>query len=64
MHGDSPWLDGKYTVFGKVVYGLDVIDKIASVETDNRDRPIENVEMDVDILEINQKIIYLHKNLN
>jgi len=55
MHGDSPWLDGKYTVFGKVVYGLDVIDKIASVETDNRDRPIENVEMDVDIWRLTKK---------
>lgn len=32
MHGDSPHLDGQYTVFGKVVEGLDVLDAIASIE--------------------------------
>ncbi|MFQ5444208.1 MAG: peptidylprolyl isomerase, partial [Nitrospinales bacterium] len=34
---DSPFLDGKYTVFGRVVSGMDVADKIVAVERDNRD---------------------------
>ncbi len=41
--GGTPALDGSYTVFGKVIEGLDVIDKIAAVPTDARDRPVENV---------------------
>lgn len=38
-------LDGQYTVFGQVVEGLEVIDKIASVDTDPYDRPINNVRI-------------------
>lgn len=38
-------LDGQYTVFGQTVSGLDVIDKIASVETDERDRPLSPVKI-------------------
>jgi peptidyl-prolyl cis-trans isomerase B (cyclophilin B) len=41
--GGSPWLDGSYTVFGEVVEGLDIIDKIAGVKTAPGDRPEENV---------------------
>jgi cyclophilin family peptidyl-prolyl cis-trans isomerase len=41
--GGSPWLDGNYTVFGEVVEGLDVIDKIAAVKTAPGDRPVDNV---------------------
>ena len=40
MHQTSPHLDGSYAAFGKVIEGEDIIDKIASVETDFRDRPI------------------------
>jgi cyclophilin family peptidyl-prolyl cis-trans isomerase len=41
--GGTPSLDGNYTVFGEVIEGLDVIDKIAAVKTAPGDRPIENV---------------------
>ena len=42
MHKTSPHLDGEYAAFGKVIEGLEVIDKIAEVETDFSDRPIED----------------------
>ena len=38
-------LDGQYTVFGETIEGLDVIDKIAAVETDRRDRPVGQVKI-------------------
>ena len=41
MHQTSPHLDGQYAAFGKITEGLDVIDKIANVPTDYRDKPIE-----------------------
>ena len=40
-------LDGDYTVFGEVVNGLDVVDKIASVDTDHQDRPLKDVKMKI-----------------
>jgi cyclophilin family peptidyl-prolyl cis-trans isomerase len=36
-------LDGDYTIFGKVIRGMSVVDKIAAVETDNADWPLQNV---------------------
>lgn len=42
---DLPNLDGGYTVFGRVVEGMDVVDAIAAVETDQNDNPVERVEM-------------------
>ena len=42
MHKTSPHLDGEYAAFGKVMEGLDIIDKIAEVETDYSDRPLED----------------------
>ena len=41
MHKTSPHLDGAYAAFGKVVEGLDIVDKIACVRTDFRDRPLK-----------------------
>ena len=41
--GGTPHLDGIYTVFGEVVSGLEVVDSIQNVETDENDRPIEDV---------------------
>ncbi len=43
--GGTPHLDGTYTVFGEVIEGLEVIDKIAAVKTDKRDRPLKDVRM-------------------
>ena len=39
-HADATYLDGSYAAFGKVIEGMDVVDKIASVETDANDRPV------------------------
>ncbi len=39
-HGDATYLDGSYAAFGKVIEGMDVVDKIASVETDASDKPL------------------------
>lgn len=39
MHADAPYLDGQYAAFGRVVEGMDVVDAIASQETDYSDRP-------------------------
>lgn len=40
VHKDSLYLDGNYAGFGSVVEGMDIVDKIASVQTDYRDRPL------------------------
>ena len=39
--GNAPWLDGQYTVFGKVVFGFEVVDQIAALETNSLDQPVD-----------------------
>jgi len=49
---ECPWLDGKHTVFGRVVSGMDVADQISAVDRDARDRPSTPVTLDrVDLAE-------------
>ena len=43
--GGTPFLDGQYTVFGEVVEGMEVVDKIANVKRDKNDRPVEDVRI-------------------
>ncbi len=46
MHQNAPHLDGQYAAFGKVIEGMEVIDKIAAVPTDYSDRPLEDRVME------------------
>ncbi len=50
--GGTPHLDGRYTVFGEIVSGYEVVEKIAKQAKDGRDRPITNIEMTVEVLKV------------
>lgn len=48
--GGTPFLDGDYTVFGEVIEGMDVIDKIAAVQTAPGDKPLKEIKMTMKVL--------------
>lgn len=49
--GGTPFLDNEYTVFGEIVEGMEVIDKIANLKTDTNNRPEKNIKMRIKIIE-------------
>jgi peptidyl-prolyl cis-trans isomerase B (cyclophilin B) len=55
--GGSPHLDGDYTVFGKIVEGLDVIDKVAEQKIANRSKPIEDIFLTINVQEMKKSEI-------
>ena len=56
-HDGMPRLAGQYTVFGQVIQGLEVIDKIAAQPKDGRDRPLADVQMTVKVERLKKKKI-------
>ena len=50
MHKDARHLDGQYAAFGKVVKGIEVVDKVAEVQTDFRDKPLKPVIIETIII--------------
>ena len=52
MHEDAPHLDGQYAAFGKVIEGIEVVDKVAAVKTDYNDKPLEPVVIEIMSVEV------------
>ena len=61
--GGTPMLDKNYTVFGQVIDGLDVIDKIAAVKTRPGDRPVQNVRMTMKMINEDPKQIEIESKI-
>lgn len=57
VDGGSPHLDNEYTVFGRVVEGIEVIDKLAAVETGGRDKPVEDYFLTMEVETLSKKKI-------
>lgn len=63
-HNGTPMLDDVYTVFGQVVDGLGIVDKIAEQPTDGRDRPLSDIRMKVTVENMKKKKIAKKYNYN
>ncbi|MFC2454270.1 MAG: peptidylprolyl isomerase, partial [Segatella salivae] len=48
--GGTPFLDNQYTVFGEVVEGLDVVERIQQAKTNRSDRPINDISMTMEVI--------------
>ncbi|MCR5740940.1 MAG: peptidylprolyl isomerase [Gammaproteobacteria bacterium] len=59
-HKDCPSLDGDYAVFGEVVEGLDIVDAIANLRCDFRDKPLEKIIFE-DVLVIDEPVVEFEK---
>jgi cyclophilin family peptidyl-prolyl cis-trans isomerase len=55
--GGAPFLDQNYTVFGEVISGIDIVDKIAEQATSNNDRPAKDVQMNIKVEKMSKKKI-------
>lgn len=61
MHEDSPFLDGQYAAFGKVVSGQDVVDEIATTQTGSADRPVTDQRIKSITLSDDEKVEEVEK---
>lgn len=48
-------LDGNYTIFGKVIKGMEIVDQIVSVKRDENDQPLNTITLDIDIIYLSKK---------